>query len=125
MNQVAPTGFTQAMQGMEDNQGSNAPLDIRLECQDVPLYDDAQVMDKLMGIINQLGDLKHLKIGENEKQEKNDEVEMKDTNAGNTFMVTNNINNAIQKMIQDINEKGYIIHPNGKFKMIWDPIMAL
>jgi len=40
-------------------------------------------------------------------------------------VVSNQINEAIQKMINDINEKGFIIHPNGKFKRVWDTIMAL
>lgn len=127
MNQVAPGGFSQAVQSADDQMGGFQPIDPRLECEDIPLYDDTQVMDKLMNIINQLGDLENIKLDENENKPKEGEVELKDKEkaAGGTFMVTNHINKAIQQMIMDINEKGFIIHPNGRFKMIWDTVMAM
>lgn len=131
MNQVVPGGFSQAMQSADDPMGGIQPVDPRLECEDVPLYDDTQVMDKLMGIINQLGDLENIKLDVNSKTDKTEkngkkaDVELKEKVSGGTFMVTNHINKAIQQMIVDINEKGFIIHPNGRFKMIWDTVMAM
>lgn len=123
MNQVQPAGFSSLVHQGEDKQGASDP---RLECEDVPLYDDQQVMDKLMSIINQLGDLKAIKLGEKEQENKEDpEAAQNAQNGGSKAMITNNINKKIQDMINDINEKGYIIHPNGKFKMIWDTIMAM
>lgn len=122
-NRVAPAtdGFTDLGNHGENNKGT---IDPRLECEDVPLYSNNQVMDKLMSIINQLGDLQTLKFGEKEL-DNNEKEEADDGNAGTKNEHSENINKAIQKMIMDINEKGFIIHPNGRFKMVWDTVMAL
>lgn len=122
-NKVAPAneGVSPFAQKDEDKLAS----DPRLECEDVPLYDDSQVMNKLMSIIDQLGDLQQLKIGEKESENKDKEEGEKGEGSGQKYVVSQNINKAIQQMIMDINEKGFIIHPNGKFKMIWDTVMAM
>jgi hypothetical protein len=124
INKVAPAtdGFSGLVHNAEDKQGVTDP---RLECEDVPLYDDNQVMDKLMSIINQLGDLQALKLGEKEAENKDKEEGENAAASGGKFVMSSNINKAIQRMINDINEKGYIIHPNGRFKMIWDTVMAM
>lgn len=126
-------------------------IDERLECEDVPLFDNKEVMAKLTRIIDQLGDLKSIKIDDSLPQKSGDlgkqsglaqnsqepprelaqlskkSAEMNVANKvdTNNEQVAQAINKAIQKMIAEINERGFIILPHGAFKMVWDTIMAL
>jgi hypothetical protein len=122
LNKVQPAGFSSAAQkGIEERDRQiGAKMDERLECDDEPLFSNSQVMNKLMGIIDQLGDLNSIKLEDSLPASNAEEA-----GAAQNGIVSNTINKAIQKMIVDINEKGFIIKPNGTFKRVWDTIMAL
>ena len=122
ISKVYPVGFGSTAQDkmLQRDRAMSEKIDERLECDDEPLFSNPQVMKKLIGIIDQLGDLNSIKI--EDSLPSNPGEAQRDESLG---MVSNTINKAIQKMIIDINEKGFIIKPNGSFKRVWDPIMAL
>lgn len=157
LNRVAPDPSLRGETGLLKPAGAEPDLrdiekiDERLECEDVPLFDNKEVMAKLTRIIDQLGDLKSIKIDEPAGQKsgelvkhsglaqgsgeagkelaqlskKSGEINSANKVDTNNEQVAQAINKAIQKMIAEINEKGFIIHPHGTFKMFWDPIMAI
>lgn len=95
--------------------------DVRLECEEELMVEsESQLRKKMIKLVAKMNLKKHPVLRDQIMRNREDvDVELSKIPMGYR------VSTKVKKLLMVATSQGFIIHPGGKFKTIWDPIMAL